>query len=157
MDNLKKGDRIISTRKILGIIIGASEWPKHEGLISSQSMANSAKGIKKYLTSSLLISENNMLDLFNCEYNAIKIIRHIKKFLNNKQENAKCNHFTDVILYFVGHGISSTEYSEFSLAIKDTEKETEIIAAGTSCRHQIYDGTNRIAKHPISILREVLK
>ena len=129
MDNLKKGDRIISTRKILGIIIGASEWPKHEGLISSQSMANSAKGIKKYLTSSLLISENNMLDLFNCEYNAIKIIRHIKKFLNNRQENAKCNHFTDVILYFVGHGISSTEYSEFSLAIKDTEKETEYITA----------------------------
>jgi len=41
--------------------------------------------------------------------------------------------------------------------IRNTEKETEIIAAGTSCRHQIYDGTNRIAKHPISILREVLK
>ncbi len=41
--------------------------------------------------------------------------------------------------------------------IRNTVKETEIVAAGTSCRHQIYDGTKRVAKHPISILREVLK
>lgn len=35
--------------------------------------------------------------------------------------------------------------------------ETDIIAApGTSCRHQIHDGTGRIARHPIQILREAL-
>jgi FAD/FMN-containing dehydrogenase/Fe-S oxidoreductase len=41
--------------------------------------------------------------------------------------------------------------------IRNTDKSVEIIASGTSCRHQIYDGTKRKSKHPISILKEVLK
>ena len=40
--------------------------------------------------------------------------------------------------------------------IRKTSKNTIIAAAGTSCRHQIKDGTNRIAKHPITILKEAL-
>jgi FAD/FMN-containing dehydrogenase/Fe-S oxidoreductase len=40
--------------------------------------------------------------------------------------------------------------------VRNTPKETEIVAAGTSCRHQIFDGTKRIAKHPITILKEAL-
>jgi len=40
--------------------------------------------------------------------------------------------------------------------IRNISKETEIIASGTSCRHQILDGTNRHAKHPITVLREAL-
>jgi len=40
--------------------------------------------------------------------------------------------------------------------IRNTNKETFIAASGTSCRHQIKDGTNRISKHPITILREAL-
>ena len=40
--------------------------------------------------------------------------------------------------------------------IRNTSKDIEIVAAGTSCRHQIYDGTKRIAKHPITVLREAL-
>ena len=40
--------------------------------------------------------------------------------------------------------------------IRNTSKETEIIASGTSCRHQILDGTNRCAKHPITVLREAI-
>lgn len=41
-------------------------------------------------------------------------------------------------------------------AVRKMSNETEIIAAGTSCRHQIFDGTKRIAKHPITILKEAL-
>tara|TARA_R110002096_G_scaffold15173_7_gene53395 strand:+ start:630 stop:3551 length:2922 start_codon:yes stop_codon:yes gene_type:complete len=41
-------------------------------------------------------------------------------------------------------------------AIRKTSKETIIAANGTSCRHQIKDGTNREAKHPISILKDAL-
>jgi Fe-S oxidoreductase len=40
--------------------------------------------------------------------------------------------------------------------IRNCSEDTEIAAAGTSCRHQIYDGTKRIAKHPITILKEAL-
>ena len=41
-------------------------------------------------------------------------------------------------------------------AVRKTSEETIIAANGTSCRHQIYDGTKRLAKHPVSILREAL-
>ena len=40
--------------------------------------------------------------------------------------------------------------------IRNCSTDIEIAAAGTSCRHQIYDGTKRIAKHPITILKEAL-
>ncbi len=40
--------------------------------------------------------------------------------------------------------------------VRNCSPETEIAAAGTSCRHQIYDGTKRLAKHPITILKEAL-
>ena len=41
--------------------------------------------------------------------------------------------------------------------IRNTDKETKIAAAGTSCRHQILDGTQREAQHPATILRALLK
>jgi len=41
-------------------------------------------------------------------------------------------------------------------AIRKAAEETVISANGTSCRHQIKDGTGRIAKHPITILKEAL-
>tara|TARA_R110001583_G_scaffold39260_10_gene126009 strand:- start:1626 stop:4541 length:2916 start_codon:yes stop_codon:yes gene_type:complete len=40
--------------------------------------------------------------------------------------------------------------------IRNTECNTIIAAPGTSCRHQIKDGTDRISKHPISILKDAL-
>ena len=41
--------------------------------------------------------------------------------------------------------------------IRNTAETTAIAAAGTSCRHQIYDGTKRVAQHPVSILLSYLK
>ena len=41
-------------------------------------------------------------------------------------------------------------------AVRKAPNDTIIAANGTSCRHQIKDGTNRDAKHPITILREAL-
>ncbi|WP_413997951.1 FAD-binding and (Fe-S)-binding domain-containing protein [Flavobacterium sp. W1B] len=41
--------------------------------------------------------------------------------------------------------------------IRSTESTTAIAAAGTSCRHQIFDGTNRKAMHPVTILRDCLR
>lgn len=37
-------------------------------------------------------------------------------------------------------------------AVRKANKETLIVAPGTSCRHQIYDGTKRKALHPVEIL-----
>ncbi|MGB1231113.1 MAG: FAD-binding and (Fe-S)-binding domain-containing protein [Winogradskyella sp.] len=47
------------------------------------------------------------------------------------------------------------EHTLFS-TINKTTKNTCIAANGTSCRHQIKDGTQRIAFHPISILKDAL-
>ncbi|MCA0931553.1 FAD-binding protein [Lutimonas saemankumensis] len=41
--------------------------------------------------------------------------------------------------------------------IRNTAKSVEIVASGTSCRHQIKDGTGRRAKHPVTVLRDALK
>lgn len=53
----------------------------------------------------------------------------------------------------------SMQMGELTLfpAVRKTNKETFIAASGTSCRHQIKDGTQRVALHPISILRKALK
>ena len=41
-------------------------------------------------------------------------------------------------------------------AIRKSQEDVIISANGTSCRHQIKDGTGRSAKHPISILKDAL-
>ncbi len=41
--------------------------------------------------------------------------------------------------------------------VRNFGHDIEIIASGTSCRHQIKDGTKRTAKHPISLFKEALK
>jgi FAD/FMN-containing dehydrogenase/Fe-S oxidoreductase len=42
-------------------------------------------------------------------------------------------------------------------AVRDSEKDTLIAAPGTSCRHQIADGTGRKAFHPAEILYNAIK
>ncbi len=42
-------------------------------------------------------------------------------------------------------------------AVRSAEGETLIAASGTSCRHQIKDGTQRTAQHPVEILFDALK
>jgi len=41
-------------------------------------------------------------------------------------------------------------------AVRSADEETIITAPGTSCRHQINDGTGRTASHPVEILYEAL-
>ncbi len=41
--------------------------------------------------------------------------------------------------------------------IRNSGRDVEIAAPGTSCRHHIKDGTGRIARHPVEILFKALK
>ena len=41
--------------------------------------------------------------------------------------------------------------------IRKNESEVIIAASGTSCRHQIFDGTNKSAVHPAEILYDALR
>jgi Fe-S oxidoreductase len=42
-------------------------------------------------------------------------------------------------------------------SVRESNEETLIAAPGTSCRHQIKDGTGRKALHPVEILYEALR
>jgi Fe-S oxidoreductase len=42
-------------------------------------------------------------------------------------------------------------------AVREADKETLVVAPGTSCRHQIADGTGRKALHPVEVLYNALK
>ena len=41
-------------------------------------------------------------------------------------------------------------------AVREADKDTMVIAPGTSCRHQIHDGTDVTALHPVEILYNAL-
>jgi len=41
-------------------------------------------------------------------------------------------------------------------AIRASDPKTAIAASGTSCRHQIKDGVERAALHPLEILHDAL-
>ncbi len=42
-------------------------------------------------------------------------------------------------------------------SVRQAKPSTIIAASGTSCRHQIKDGTGKEAKHPVEILYEALR
>lgn len=42
-------------------------------------------------------------------------------------------------------------------AVRSAAAETLVAAAGTSCRHQLKDGTGRLSQHPVEILYEALR
>jgi len=56
------------------------------------------------------------------------------------------------------HYGTSIQVGELRLfpAVRRASEDTLISANGTSCRHQIKDGTDRDAEHPVSILRKAL-
>ena len=41
--------------------------------------------------------------------------------------------------------------------VREQPEEVIIAAPGTSCRHQIKDGTGRIAKHPVEVVWENMR
>jgi FAD/FMN-containing dehydrogenase/Fe-S oxidoreductase len=60
--------------------------------------------------------------------------------------------------YEAEHFALSQQIGELVLfpAVRRAEADTVIAASGTSCRHQIKDGTGRIALHPVEILFDAL-
>ncbi|WP_409286210.1 FAD-binding and (Fe-S)-binding domain-containing protein [Pontibacter sp. G13] len=61
--------------------------------------------------------------------------------------------------YEAEHYALSMKVGELVLfpAVRDAAPQTLIAAPGTSCRHQIHDGTKRKALHPLEILWQALK
>ena len=126
---------------------------------------------KKEITSGKIKSEQ-----FSDEEKAIKIHGHCHQkslssveatfaMLNLPQNNtvtiynSGCCGMAGSFGYEKEHYEISMQMGEDTLfpKIRSTAETTAIAAAGTSCRHQIFDGTNRKALHPATILRSCLK
>jgi Fe-S oxidoreductase len=60
--------------------------------------------------------------------------------------------------YEAEHYDTSIAMAELSLlpAVRQADKDTLVVADGTSCRHQIADGTNRQALHVAQVLDSAL-
>lgn len=122
------------------------------------------------------IEKENITDaLFTSEKKEIKIHGHCHQkalsgtFASFKMLNIPTNYAVTILNtgccgmagsfgYEKEHYKVSMQVGEDTLfpKVRNLNADTEIAAAGTSCRHQIFDGTKRIAKHPITILKEAL-
>jgi glycerol-3-phosphate dehydrogenase subunit C len=60
--------------------------------------------------------------------------------------------------YEASHFEVSMKMAELSLlpAVRAAEHDTLVIANGTSCRHQIYDGAQRDSLHIVRVLQSAL-
>lgn len=72
--------------------------------------------------------------------------------------NSGCCGMAGSFGYEKEHYQASMQVGEDTLfkKLRNAEAETIIVASGTSCRHQIKDGTQKDSKHAVSVLREAL-
>jgi len=119
------------------------------GRISPDSFTNEKKLVKLHL---------------HCHQKALSSVKHTFDVLN-----LPCNYKVTVIPsgccgmagsfgYEKEHYDISMQMGELTLfpAVRKAGSKTIIAAPGTSCRHQIKDGTQREAFHPVTVLRNAL-
>lgn len=142
--------------------------------VATEAIAKNAFLIEEFLSQE--IEKGNISkDKFTDGTKTIKIHGHChQKALSNQKvtfdilnlpENYKVSIISSGCCGMAGSFGYEKEHYEVSMQVGELKlfpsirksKEDVIIAAnGTSCRHQIYDGTQRKAKHPITILKEAL-
>ena len=101
----------------------------------------------------------------HCQQKALSSLTPVKKILMKMGSNqvqlipSGCCGMAGSFGYEKEHYELSMKIGELVLfpTVRQQPKEVIIAAAGTSCRHQIKDGTARKAKHPVEIIWEALK
>ena len=141
---------------------------------AAKAIANSTYTIEEFIK--LEFDKKNIVsERFTSDIKTLKIHGHCyQKSLSNMEStfkmlsipknfkvtvlNSGCCGMAGSFGYEKEHYHLSMQVGEDTLfpKIRNTEKTIDIIAPGTSCRHQIKDGTQRKAKHPITILKEAL-
>ena len=130
--------------------------------------------LEEFLAAEILKKEITA-DLFTTEAKTVKIHAHChQKSLSNQKvtfdvlnlpENYKvsiissgCCGMAGSFGYEKEHYKVSMKVGELKLfpSVRKSPEDTIISANGTSCRHQIYDGTKREALHPVTILKNAL-
>jgi FAD/FMN-containing dehydrogenase/Fe-S oxidoreductase len=120
---------------------------------------------KNKITSQSFTTKNKILKIHgHCQQKSLSSTEPTFKMLTIPKNytvtiiNSGCCGMAGSFGYEKEHYNLSMQVGEDTLfpKIRNTESTTIIAAAGTSCRHQIKDGTDRNSKHPVTILREAL-
>ena len=120
---------------------------------------------KGNITKDMFTDERSVIRLHgHCHQKAIAASETVKKMLliprNFEVDEIKsgCCGMAGAFGYEREHYDISMKVGELVLfpEIRKTDLDTIIVAPGTSCRHQIKDGTGRIAYHPVEVLYDAL-
>jgi FAD/FMN-containing dehydrogenase/Fe-S oxidoreductase len=141
----------------------AQELAKHT-LLLEEFIAREADA--KRITSAAFSSEKKLMKLHgHCQQKAISSLVAAKKALSLPENfevqliPSGCCGMAGSFGYEKEHYDLSMQIGELVLfpTVRSQPEEVEIVASGTSCRHQIHDGTKRHAKHAAEILYAALK
>ena len=119
-----------------------------------------------YFHSSLFTTEKRKLKLHgHCQQKAIastdptKSVLSIPENYSVEEIPSGCCGMAGSFGYEKEHYDLSMKVGELVLfpAVREADAETIVVAPGTSCRHQIGDGTGREALHPVEVLYRALK
>jgi FAD/FMN-containing dehydrogenase/Fe-S oxidoreductase len=120
---------------------------------------------KKRITKDLFTKEKKLIKLHgHCHQKALSSLIPTKKLLSLPENYevqlipSGCCGMAGSFGYEEEHYETSMKIGELVLfpTIRQQSNDVIIAAPGTSCRHQIKDGTNRIALHPVEILWNAL-
>ncbi|MEQ9306120.1 MAG: FAD-binding oxidoreductase, partial [Marinoscillum sp.] len=101
----------------------------------------------------------------HCQQKALSSLTPVKKILTKMGSNevhlipSGCCGMAGSFGYEKEHFDLSMKIGELVLfpTVRKQPQDVIIAAAGTSCRHQIKDGTQRVSKHPVEIIWEAMK
>jgi FAD/FMN-containing dehydrogenase/Fe-S oxidoreductase len=121
---------------------------------------------KKNISKEVFSKQKRVIRLHgHCHQKSLGSLTPTKKALSFPENysvyliNSGCCGMAGSFGYEKEHYDISMNIGELSLfpSVRKTSETELIVASGTSCRHQIKDGTNRDSKHPIEVLFEALK
>ncbi len=116
---------------------------------------------KKHITKDQFSEEKQLIKFHgHCHQKALSSVVHSKKILSFPTNYiaelipSGCCGMTGSFGYEKEHYDVSMKVAELVLlpTVRDQPKEVLIAATGTSCRHQIKDGTSKVSYHPVEIL-----
>ncbi|WP_372746655.1 FAD-binding and (Fe-S)-binding domain-containing protein [Lutibacter sp.] len=149
---IRLADDKISAENISKYSFTIEEFIKKEfelGKISSSNFKNTSKEIKIHVH-----CHQKSLSTSEATFTMLNIPTNYKPTILN----TGCCGMAGSFGYEKEHYAISMQVGEDTLfpKVRNTAETVEISASGTSCRHQIKDGTKRLSKHPVSLLKEAL-
>lgn len=149
---LRLAEDKISAKEISNNTFTFEEFIKNEfekGKISASNFNNNSKEIKIHVH-----CHQKSLSSSEATFAMLNIPKNYKPTIMN----TGCCGMAGSFGYEKEHYEISMQVGEDTLfpKVRKTSSTMEISAAGTSCRHQIKDGTKRESKHPITLLKEAI-